>query len=90
MELDVADELAMSTARALIRRGFPAGPSFGLNSAAAVEAARRLGANAEVVTVFPDRMERHFSTELIRRPGSPAPTSTGSGLPVAASPPRKS
>jgi len=71
VQIDVADELAMATARALIRRGFPVGPSSGLNYAAAVEAARRLGPGAQVVTVFPDRMERYFSTELIRRPASP-------------------
>jgi cysteine synthase A len=70
VELDVADEIAMSTARRLIRRGFPVGPSSGLNYAAAVEAARALGPGAQVVTVFPDRMERYFSTELVaRRPG---------------------
>jgi cysteine synthase A len=67
VELDIADDLAISTARALIRRGFPVGPSSGLNYAAAVEAASRLGPSAQVVTVFPDRMERYFSTELIRR-----------------------
>ncbi len=32
--------------------------------AAAVESARRSGGEARVVTVFPDRMERDFSTEL--------------------------
>ena len=31
MDLDVPDEIAVSTARALIRRGFPVGPSSGLN-----------------------------------------------------------
>src|SRR5678816_1846843 len=31
VELDVADEVAIATARALIRRGFPVGPSSGLN-----------------------------------------------------------
>ncbi|RKH41008.1 PLP-dependent cysteine synthase family protein [Corallococcus sicarius] len=74
VELDVSDDLAMRTARALIRRGFPVGPSSGLNYAAAVEAAKRLGPQAQVVTVFPDRMERYFSTELILpRPGAAAP-----------------
>ncbi|RKH15253.1 pyridoxal-phosphate dependent enzyme [Corallococcus praedator] len=73
VELDVSDDLAMRTARALIRRGFPVGPSSGLNYAAAVEAAKRLGPQAQVVTVFPDRMERYFSTELIlpRPPAAP-------------------
>jgi cysteine synthase len=70
VELDIADDVAITTARALIRRGFPVGPSSGLNYAAAVEAASRLGPGAHVVTVFPDRMERYFSTELIRRSAS--------------------
>jgi cysteine synthase A len=72
VEVEVADDLAISTARALIRRGFPVGPSSGLNYAAAIEAASRLGHDAHVVTVFPDRMERYFSTELIRRPTATA------------------
>lgn len=66
VEVDISDELALETARALIRRGFPVGPSSGLNYAAAVYAARQLGPHAQVVTVFPDRMERYFSTELIQ------------------------
>ena len=63
--LNVSDDVAISTTRALIRRGFPVGPSSGLNYAAAVEAATQLGPDAHVVTVFPDRMERYFSTGLI-------------------------
>jgi len=79
VELDIADEVAMCTARALIRRGFPVGPSSGLNYAAAVEAVRQLGPSAQVVTVFPDRMERYFSTELIR--GTAAPAGATASLP---------
>lgn len=41
--------------------GYPAGPSSGLNLAAALDTARDLGSGAVVVTVFPDRMERYFS-----------------------------
>jgi cysteine synthase len=86
--LDIPDELAIATARALIRRGFPVGPSSGLNYAAAVEAAGRLGPQAQLVTVFPDRMERYFSTELMRTPlDSTTPGATGAGFPVAAAPP---
>ena len=48
----------------MIRRGFPVGPSSGLNYAAAVMAAAELGNDAQVVTVFPDRMERYFTTML--------------------------
>ena len=81
VELDIADDFAITTARALIRRGFPVGPSSGLNYAAAVQAASRLGPSAQVVTVFPDRMERYFSTELIRRPSSEGGPSMASAAP---------
>jgi cysteine synthase A len=67
MTVEVNDDEALDTARRLIRRGFPVGPSSGLNYAAAVAAFRRLGKpEARVATVFPDRMERYFSTELFR------------------------
>jgi len=66
VELAILDDLAMETARSLIRRGFPVGPSSGLNFAAALEAAKQLGPGAQVVTVFPGRMARYFSTELVR------------------------
>lgn len=64
VELDIADDLAIERTRDLIARGFPVGPSSGLNYGAALEAARRLPAGAVIVTVLPDRMERYFSTEL--------------------------
>ncbi len=64
IEIEIADELALATTKKLIRKGFPVGPSSGLNYAAAVIAADKLGADATIVTVFPDRMERYFSTEL--------------------------
>ncbi|MHC5539738.1 cysteine synthase family protein, partial [Singulisphaera rosea] len=53
-------------ARRLMRKGFPVGPSSGLNFRAALSAAGRLAPDAHIVTVFPDRMERYFSTELFR------------------------
>jgi cysteine synthase A len=63
--IEVEDDEALETTRELIRLGFPVGPSSGLNYRAAMRAAEMLpGAN--VVTVFPDRMERYFSTELFR------------------------
>ena len=62
VELDVCDDEALDVARALIRKGFPVGPSSGLNFRAAMMAAERLGPEAQIVTVFPDRMERYFST----------------------------
>jgi cysteine synthase A len=64
IELDVHDEVALATAHKLIGCGYPVGPSSGLNYAAAVMAARHLGPAAHVVTVFPDRMEHYFSTDL--------------------------
>lgn len=64
MEVEVEDRVALETTRRLIRRGFPVGPSSGLNLAAAQEAARRLPEGAVIATVFADRMERYFSTEL--------------------------
>jgi cysteine synthase len=64
VELDVSDDEALDVARALIRKGFPVGPSSGLNFRAAMMASERLGPDAHIVTVFPDRMERYFSTEL--------------------------
>lgn len=63
-ELDIDEEIAIATTRQLIRRGFPVGPSSGLNFAAAARIAETLGPNASIVTVFPDRMERYFSTTL--------------------------
>jgi cysteine synthase A len=67
VELDIADEQAIEITRALIRKGFPVGPSSGLNYRAAMIAATRLGPEAHIVTVFPDRMERYFSTELFAK-----------------------
>lgn len=64
---EVEDETALRTTARLMRCGFPVGPSSGLNYAAAVAVARRLGpGEPRVVTVFPDRMERYFTTELFR------------------------
>jgi cysteine synthase A len=63
--IEIEDEQALQMARRLIGLGFPVGPSSGLNYLAAQEAARRLAdPAARLVTVFPDRMERYFTTEL--------------------------
>jgi cysteine synthase A len=64
--IEVDDQEALATTRRLIALGFPVGPSSGLNFAAAARVSRRLGPSARVVTVFPDRMERYFSTDLFR------------------------
>ena len=64
VELDVEDDRALDITRELIQKGFPVGTSSGLNYQAALQAAERLGSEARIVTVFPYRMERYFSTEL--------------------------
>ncbi len=64
--IEVPAAEAIATTRRIIAAGYPVGPSSGLNYCAAVEIAKRLGPEANVVTVFPDRMERYFSTELFR------------------------
>lgn len=63
--IEVNDEEAIAATRRLIRCGFPVGPSSGLNVAAALAIARRV-VSERVVTVFPDRMERYFTTEMFR------------------------
>lgn len=65
IEIEVSDVDAIEVTRQLIRSGFPVGPSSGLNYLAAVRAAQLDRSDQPVVaTVFPDRMERYFSTEL--------------------------
>lgn len=65
--VEVRDEDALATTRELIRLGFPVGPSSGLNYRAAAAALRQLDdPAAQVVTVFPDRMERYFTTDLFQ------------------------
>jgi cysteine synthase A len=62
--IEVDEEQALVTTRSLIKKGFAVGPSSGLNYFAAIEMAKQLDSAAKVVTVFPDRMERYFSTAL--------------------------
>ncbi len=62
--IEVEEEQALATTRALIRKGFAVGPSSGLNYHAALEIAGQFDPAAKIVTVFPDRMERYFSTAL--------------------------
>lgn len=64
--IEVRDEDAIETTRRLIARGFPVGPSSGLNFRAAEEFLRARAGGEVVATVFPDRMERYFTTELFR------------------------
>ena len=62
--LEINDTEALATSRQLIAAGYPVGPSSGLNFQAAELIAQELGPAAQVVTLFPDRMERYFTTEL--------------------------
>ncbi|MGI6461653.1 MAG: cysteine synthase A [Candidatus Hydrogenedentales bacterium] len=64
--LEVCDDDAIATARALAREaGLLAGVSSGANVWAAIQTAERLGPDAVIATVLPDRAERYFSTSLI-------------------------
>ncbi|MFC4992007.1 PLP-dependent cysteine synthase family protein [Rubritalea tangerina] len=63
-EVVVDDTRCLDVTQELWKKGFPVGPSSGLNYAAAVEAAKDLPEGATVVTVFPDRMERYFSHKV--------------------------
>jgi len=64
--LEVSDEDAITMARALGREaGLLVGVSSGANVWAAVQVAKRLGPEAIIATVLPDRAERYFSTSLI-------------------------
>ncbi len=63
-EIIVDDNKCMDLTHELWRRGFPVGPSSGLNLGAAYEAAKDLPEDAVIVTVFPDRMERYFSHKV--------------------------
>jgi cysteine synthase A len=65
-EVLIDERECLELTRRLWRQGFPVGPSSGLNYAAALEAKRRHGPEARVVTVFPDRMERYFSHHVFQ------------------------
>ena len=72
-EWEIDDSECLELTRSLWSHGFPVGPSSGLNYAAALRVASRLGSDAQVVTVFPDRMERYFSHKVFAgfRPAEP-------------------
>jgi cysteine synthase A len=74
-EIEVGDCECLGVTRRLWARGFPVGPSSGLNYAAALQASRRLGPDKVVVTVFPDRMERYFSHKVFEHLRRGKPTS---------------
>lgn len=61
---EVCENEAIAATRELIGMGFAVGVSSGLNLVAAERIATKLGGKAQVLSVFCDRMERYFSTEL--------------------------
>ena len=63
-DIKIDEREAIAASRELCQRGFPVGPSSGLNLAAARVLARRLGPDKTIATVLCDRMERYFSTDL--------------------------
>ncbi|MDD4682716.1 MAG: cysteine synthase A [Eubacteriales bacterium] len=64
--IEVTDDDAMTTARALAReQGILAGTSSGANVWASVHIADKLGRDLNIATILPDRIERYFSTSLI-------------------------
>ena len=62
--VEVGDCECLELTRRLWALGFPVGPSSGLNLGAAMIAAQGVAADARIVTVFPDRMERYFSHKV--------------------------
>jgi cysteine synthase A len=63
-DIEVSHADAMTATKELIHHGFPVGLSSGLNYRGAQHLARTFGPNHHIGTVFCDRMERYFSTEL--------------------------
>jgi cysteine synthase A len=64
--IEVTDDDAINTARDLSRvLGVLAGTSSGANVWASMKAAQKYGADKNIVTILPDRVERYFSTSLI-------------------------
>jgi cysteine synthase A len=63
-EIEVTHDDAVRATRELIAQGFPVGLSSGLNYRGACRLAAQLGPDHTVATVFCDRMERYFSSDL--------------------------
>lgn len=62
---EIDDEYAITTARQLSReKGLLVGISSGANIRGVMMAAEKFGRDKRIVTVFPDRVERYFSTDL--------------------------
>jgi cysteine synthase A len=68
--IPVSDEEAVAHTRAIARfEGVLVGVSAGANCAAAIRVARKLGAGAVVLTIFPDTGERYLTTDLFHAEG---------------------
>ncbi len=63
-DIPITHDDSLAATRELIARGFPVGLSSGLNYRGAQRLALMLGPGKNIATVFCDRMERYFSTEL--------------------------
>lgn len=64
--VEVSDDDAIQTARDLAKvQGILVGTSSGANIWASVKMAQKYGADKNIVSVLPDRVERYFSTSLI-------------------------
>ncbi len=64
--ITVSDDAAIRTAMdQAFKEGALVGPSAGANVWSAIQLAGKLGPDANVVTILPDRAERYFSTSLI-------------------------
>jgi cysteine synthase A len=64
--VEVTDDDAIDTARDLAKvQGILVGTSSGANVWASIKMAEKYGADKNIVTVLPDRVERYFSTSLI-------------------------
>lgn len=63
-DIPIHHDDALAATRELIAKGFPVGLSSGLNYRGAQQLALMLGPGRNVATIFCDRMERYFSTEL--------------------------
>ena len=63
-DIVVSVDEAFAVTRELCAKGFPVGPSSGLNVAGARRMAATLGPGTNVATLLCDRVERYFSTPL--------------------------
>ena len=65
--IEVTDEDAFNTTKQLAKvQGLLCGTSSGANVWASIQIAKKYGSNQNIATILPDRMERYFSTELLK------------------------